>query len=94
MEMLNDLNGKNPVDLNQVRIPINNFSSTYTKVKVSTASITKEENKRALISAGGEIAHSSTDCQQDTNTPMTEFALGPVESLIPNDATHRPQLPS
>lgn len=88
------MNGKNPVDLNQVRIPVNNFSSAYTKVKVLTASITKEENKRAIISAEGEIAHSCADSQQNTNTPMTNFSLGPTESSIPNDATHRPQLPS
>jgi len=57
-------------------------------------SITKEENKRAVISAGGEIAHSRADSQQGAHTPMTDFSLGPTETLIPNDATHRPQLPS
>lgn len=53
-------------------------------------SITKEENKRAVISAGGEIAHSRADSQQGAHTPMTDFSLGPTETLIPNDATHRP----
>lgn len=63
----------------------------YTEPKVQITSIVTQENKRAVISAEGAIAHRLSDTSQKQQIYLkTDLSLAPTEILIPNQATDKP----